>query len=568
MDQAGGVSFPVKDLPLVISLTDRISVIPSESIAAMWELLVNTPDGGSPVVLELDTSMTMTLSWQCQGREFFESAPVSSTPALMALGVPIVAADSTWQQLLSLSHLPVVIGRIRMNLDGFLEIDASMPQKVELSNIPALFRIDDTHFGVPVSYAPALDSVPGLVWASRKPTFPSPVNLSGLPMDLSAHAKADLSSLANSLSSLRAQAVVWSPGLGRRVFCLAAVEVLDAYPLLIVTEPHAVWAWQRHLSLVHRAGSLSNDRGDVHIVTYHDASARARIASPAAIIFDSLDDIMQNPSIVESLHRLDGLVDAYRIACLSSFPDDIEEAIALMSLIRPVEFREHIPATLRYPVRPEQRAAEHVQAYKSERSEGSTGGFRRSRVEVLDSPDKLLEAMDASYETIKDDTDLLAELTRLVSVGQSYAVSPKISRAVELAKLAFNESRSIALVTRHEQTAQMLHSLLRTHKVPVVTNPVGDSPAIVRYASRIPDLRGFNEVVILDYPWSTSLIDDAVGSPLDENAPDCVTVLHLRDTVDDRVAMLAARRREQAQVADVSAPPSKQEVNYLLVRRR
>lgn len=41
---------------------------------------------------------------------------------------------------------------------------------------------------------------------------------------------------------------------------------------------------------------------------------------------------------------------------------------------------------------------------------------------------------------------------------------------------------------------------------------------VVRYEAGLPYLRGFDEVVVVDYPWSSETLERAVGSAADEAA--------------------------------------------------
>jgi hypothetical protein len=89
---------------------------------------------------------------------------------------------------------------------------------------------------------------------------------------------------------------------------------------------------------------------------------------------------------------------------------------------------------------------------------------------------------------------------------------------------------------------------------------------LVRFDRELPDLRWFDEVIVVDYPWSFAALDAAVGAPTSDHGPLQVTCLHLTGSVDDRLAVLAARRRELGAVIDHSQPPSPDEIGYLLSR--
>jgi hypothetical protein len=570
LDEIRGPLFPVRELPRLLRLPGQVDVTATHPVDVLWELVKTPPVGDAPVTVTIEDRETLNLSWPAHGDvEFNEAFPLSAAAALMALETPLVAQPDAWDAFIQATSLPVVLARARVNLDGFVELTSPVPHQLEVAPIPALFRVDDTHFGLPLAYADRLDGLPGVVWEHRPPSYDrAPRQVPDLPFELSPHGLEDLRGLVAGLASTRGQAVVWDHGLGRRIFCLAAVEMLQAFPLLVVTSPSSMWAWLRHLELVGRSATLSHDRGDVHILTYRDLAARPRLASPASVIFDDLDVVQrQTPELLKSLHRLDGLVDAYRIAASVSFPTDLDDIVGYMSVLRPVEFRSDVPALLRYPVNAEQRLTEHVECYRSRRVAGSTPQprFRRSSTEVLEAPQSTLDALEAARRDHRSAPHLLAELLGIVSAGPSHAIGPKVVRAAEILSDARRADRRAAVVTRHDQTARVLAGLLRPLKPEVVRSatPSGEV-AIIHAEKSLPDLRSYAVVVFVDYPVNLGMIDDAVGRASDPSGPEEVIMLHLAGTIDDRLALLSALRQERASVSDPNEPLNDADISYLL----
>jgi len=95
----------------------------------------------------------------------------------------------------------------------------------------------------------------------------------------------------------------------------------------------------------------------------------------------------------------------------------------------------------------------------------------------------------------------------------------------------------------------------------------GHTLTVLLWSRTLPDLRGFDEVVLLEYPWSTALLDAAVGNAAVESGPRRVAVMHAPGTVDDRLAVHAARRRELGPADDPHRPPDDEELAHLLTRR-
>jgi hypothetical protein len=291
------------------------------------------------------------------------------------------------------------------------------------------------------------------------------------------------------------------------------------------------------------------------------------------VIFDDL--FRADDEQLQTLHRLDGLLDAYRIMCSSEFPDNAARAVDLMSVIKPAEFRHNVPLISRYPLRPEARAMEHVISYLSRRSPSSATehNFRRSSVELLAPTYEQLAAFTIALDDRREHTEILAESLLIVSAGPSSSVSPKVSRAVEIARNEQSQGNRVALVTRNIRTAQLLRSALRPLTVTTVDQSesaiIDESTDIVviRSEGRLGNLKGFDHVVILDYPWSFLAIEAAVGSASDSGGPKQVTCLHLDCPLDDRSALLAARRRELGGISDPYSPLSDEEIVYLLSQR-
>jgi len=570
----GSLTFPVVELRKLLSLPAQVELVPRGDLLTLWTLVTRPSQDGRPVVVSSEAADLFNVSWFDGQVTLNEPLPSRSAPAFMALEVSFIADNDTWDDLLSASQLPVLLGRARVNLDGFVEILTTKPQRVETSPLRALFRLSDTHYGVPLGYASDVSNTPGFIWEGRRPSYDRPpAELPSLPFVLSQHAQTDLRGLVDRLAARRGEAVIWESGLGRRVFTLAAIEALDAFPLLIVTFPHALWAWQRHLDMIGRSYSLTHERADVHLVTYRDLVSRSNIPSPASVIFDDL--YRADDEQLQTLHRLDGLLDAYRITCSSEFPDNAARAVDLMSLIKPAEFRHNVPLISRYPLRPEARAIEHVKSYLSRRGPSGVAehNFRRSSVELLTPTNEQLAAFSIALDERREHAEILAESLLIVSAGPSSSVSPKVSRAVEIARTEHSRGNRVALVTRNHRTAQLIRSALRPLTVTTVDQSEGaindksTDIVIIRSEGRLGNLYGFDHVVILDYPWSFLSIEAAVGSASDSGGPKQVTCLHLDCPLDDRSALLAARRKELGGITDPYSPLSDEEIVYLLSQR-
>lgn len=573
------LEFPAAKLAALADLPEQVTVICDRALRPLVHLVQNPVDGDVPAELFCDTPGNLWLRWFDGETEHSEPVAAAAAGVLLAADLPFVATPAAFEALRAASTLPVLLGKAHVNHDGFIEITTSKPQLTELSPLPGLFRIDETRFGLALAHSEAIEQTPGFAWATRPPILESgPTILPPLPMDLSSHATNDLRRFVDALAAYRSQAVVWSSGLGRRVFSLAAVDTLDAWPILIVCTPATVWAWQRHLEMFGRATSLTHDDADAQLITYDELAAKRPRISPQTIIFDDLGapDVLTEKNLT-ALRRLNAMTDAYRLAISAHWPAAPREVMNVMSVLRPAEFDPTSALSARYPADPQQRFAAHVRAYVCARNVDAPGraatSFRRSSVVQLDTTPAQREALSASLRKhgATAPAALLVEALEIVSVGPSLALSPKIAAAVAQARRAREAGRRVVLLTRHARTAAILRATLREPGSRLIEASAAREAgmpevdvAIVRYDRELPDLRAYDEVLVVDIPWSWSLLDAAVGSPVQISGPSAVTVFHLKGSLDDRLAMLAARRKQLGAVIDQSQAPDGSEMNYLL----
>lgn len=565
------VVFPVAELLQVSKLDESITVTVDGSLTALWDLVRNPSMDGTPVEVVMDSPGRVHLRWfDGAVAHVCELAP-EATAALLALEVPFVAGHEAFDYLRDTCNLPILAGRARVNLDGFIEISSSKPQLAETAPIPGLFRVNATTLGVPLAYASAVSAAPGFVWDGPTPV-PSEYALEQLSAPLTEHAAAELSSMAYDLATTRARVIAWPAGLGRRFFSLASAASLGALPVLVVANPEYLWPWQRHAQQL----GLSSGTGqqvDVTVVTYQ--MVLSGFAYPAgSVIFDSLSSALDRwPALRKPAQSLAGVSDALRIDVEPQWQLTEAQQLAVMSVVRPAEFDTDLPASLRYPGDPRKRFAEHVACYLSVRDAQPSPGlgeFKTSSVTVVHPSEELLEKMDTLRHSAAPAAVRLTDLLELVSCGSAHILGPKISAAVSSAIKSASQGRAIAVLTNHPRTAQLISSALRGSKCRVVdaralrSLEATEGVTVVLYERTMPILSAFQDALIVDYPWSSAVIDDAVGSAALQGGCQHVEVIHLRDSLDDRLAQLASHRRDARVASSHSMPPTQQEISWLL----
>lgn len=561
-----GVSIPARFLTSLAALNLPISV--SEAMRPLWLLISYPPADSYPATVEA-SHPGYDISWESfDGVSFDERVDPSLARLLGVVDVPIVATDEVWQAIER--DLPTMgpSGTASYSPEGFVKITTSRPQLLETSNLPGLFKITPSTFGVCAAFTEALAQEPGLRWATARPhrnhpAIPVPAHLALAP-----HIKLSLPRIASDLATLGSKAIVWESGLGRRILVLAALEVLDAYPAVVVCAPHSVWAWRRHVDMVQRTCGILGENNDVHLITYHDLALRK--IEPQALVFDGLTS-QEAAAVWPTLEGLHKYTDAFRIAVEDSWPDDPEESRRLMEVLRPAEFSTKLPMVERYPADPLRRLQEHVEVYLDRRTKDETNDllvFRRSSVRTVELPQaqQLAIANAAERAASRTPWETFVEILELVSAGPSTTLSPKIAAAVEIAKSTHSRGSRSALLTRHRRTAQLLRAMLRPQGADFYDPERPADVSVVVFDTTIPDLSAFDHVVSVDYPWSMATLDEAVNPASTAKGPD-VTILHADCFVEDRLAIFAARRGESSVGGVTAEPPSASEISQILTPR-
>lgn len=588
-DDDEDISFPVKNLRALSELPKQLKLLPDEVLEPLYMLVMHPPTEGAPASLVVGVDSQLHLSWSTGDEVLRRALHPQAAAALVQVELPFIASPEAWDELQRLCRLPTVVARAKLNLDGYIELFAPKPQLLESAPpeaVRGLFRIDVTHFGVPLGFASDIDKGPGLIWEGRRPQVETAVPDMTVPVKLRADQVEDLAVLVRGLTTYKAQAVVAGPTRASRTLAAAALECLDAWPAMVVAPPAAMWPWQRVLSLFARSCSLVAGRADVHICTYMDLHD-SNLEPPQAVVFDDLvgQEGLANLS-AGTLARLGTALDAYRLALTSTWPVSTDDELRVMSVLRPGEFRADLQAAARYLPPVEQRAREHIDLYLLRRAPATPGGpatqpHGRSEVVVTGPTEAQIKAL-ASIEgrhgrlpnAAHRKAALLADLMEVVTAGPEQSIGPKVVIAAARAKALHGSGKTLAIVTRHRRAVSLLRGALRPARL--VTADLGDGeelPApgaplvLVRFDGPLVSLRAFDEVMFLDYPWSLSTIERAVGPHASENSPMRTTIVHMVGTLDDRLAMLATRRRELGSVVDQEAPPNEEEIHYLLKPR-
>ncbi len=580
------IMFDVVQLPLLTQLFDQISIMALGGLAPLWTLVTSPPESDLPVTVHVSQNDQLLLQWFDGFSDKTEILLEQTVPAFLLLQMPFVASNEAWDLLLSSSNLRPLVGTARMNMEGFCEVTAVVPQMVESAPIQGLFRIDDTHFGLPAVFVPQLLALKGFEFEGRIPKtrIPTPPTSSGSEKHTFSQNETQI---VTSLIRDGGHIIVRENPTNRRILALSALDELDAYPMLIVSPPWRVWLWQRHVEEMGRSVTLSHPRADVLITTYHDLVLRKDLLDPVSIIFDEPDvPTAKYPVTRNVLTSLaSAYPDTYKLATIGTFPTDSNEILNVCDLVRPGEFSFQGPLPRRYPGDAQLQLAKHAACYYSQ-DDFEDFDLEMSRlgvaeVEVCQPSQDLSNAFTELRKTAAaDPARRLVEALEVVSVGTSQTLSPKLARAMAFLRAEVVAGRKVAALVTHRRTMSMLRAALVPAPVVTAEGPSGHSVTtaalqmegavvlLVHHPSTTPDLSQFDSVLVVDYPWNLERIEAMVAHNALPNRPAHLRVLHMANSPDDRVALFAALKREiSAAGASSQDSPTDDEALYLIAPR-
>lgn len=575
LEEERGIVFPLRDLPLLVRLPERVELHPMGPAEVLVRLAIRRP-GEPPATVSTTATGTLCLAyWEGEHRVEMPLPPEAAT-AMLAADLPFVATAEAWAVLDGPNQIPLLAGKATFNFDGYIEITTHTPQVVERSDLPGLFRLGDTRFGMSTSYSGWIDKTPGFDWTGRKPPDMSVPRVVPVPVPVGETVRRDTESTVEALARMRAAVVALPSGRGRRIVALTALESIDGWPALIVCPPWGVLVWQQLLTAFGRSVSLFDDRADARIVTYLDLARGARTSVYGTIVFDDLaGDDARDPRALTALRGLDALSDAYRLGVTSTWPEDPVDACRLLDVVRPGEFSlDTIPFEHRYPVDPERRFSEHAHPYvvRSEASTAATPPVASTNVRLVHVDDEFHKAYaKLCQQTGPLDRERLDAACELVRAGQSGRTGPKIAAAVDVMRSTIGDGRRGVVVTRSSKVALMVAVSLSPATVTTVHDGgdveaayrAGAEVVVVHWSEDLPNVGSADDICVVDMPWSSATLARAVSGG---KRTQRLFVLHAPGTLDDRVAMWSARNWERG-VGERLGTPGDEAAAWFLMRR-
>lgn len=549
------ITLHCRDVRSILQMPGDLSLAPDDPAAAIFGLLLATANGE---VAEISLGPDRRVYGSVDKTTLF--VPTSAYAALLSCGIPTHGSRETWAVVTARNTFPVKAASISLSEHKSIILRASLPHLVESADIPVLVKVDPTTFEVPLPYGQKLADLPGFIWVGKQPGLPSipDVNLSG--HQVAEHIKYDAAALVSTLTRLGAAVIDYRSGLGRRTLAVTALNSLDAAPALVVTSPAKIWSWQRNLELFGVSYSLVPDSSaDVRLCTFNDLASGARFDPPTSLIIDDLTVVGSSVAARRALTRLDREMLQFRVALADNIPSDIEDALSLMRYVKPEEFPAGVDLLSRYQGFADEQASRHIELFCVTRRRTptiQTGPIRypRSSVTTVKPTQELLNRAIREAETGGSLSRVREIFSAGLPEGKDPEPSPKVLAVRGICIRNSNSGLRTIVYTRSKETALRLSSSLKklkstTHRFdgsPLPKSVLKAQVAIIVFTGKIPPASGFDEAVLMDYPDSFLFFDEAVG-PAESPWVDRITVVHMENSIDDRLAALAAMRRARGQ---------------------
>jgi hypothetical protein len=93
-----------------------------------------------------------------------------------------------------------------------------------------------------------------------------------------------------------------------------------------------------------------------------------------------------------------------------------------------------------------------------------------------------------------------------------------------------------------------------------------EQAVVVVFDTALPRLQAFDDVIVVDYPWTFKILESSVSPASYSEGPD-VVVIHAAGSPDDRLAVLAARRSEYGPLSAEVHQLNTDDIAYVLAPR-
>lgn len=459
----GQLIFPFKNYKSMFMLTPLVTQVLDEDLRVFRTLLDAGKECASIFHIDRFSADEMSVTWSQTGHMHSLNIKVANEYLLLMLGLSFVYSRQARILADAARVLPVVLGRARKTLEGHVEIATQVPQMLEGSTIPHLFKIGPGLYGVPGNQTEYLKSRKDIVFRSYAPVAPleSFHGLSSARRMVPEVLKAPVDELAPLLSHMNSVAsLVLKCSRHRELVALMLLAPTATSSVVVVAHPQSWWLWYvyaRHIGL--SVGHIGGQE-DVLLVTYDNWGHVAHRVMCDRIVYDSQQ---QEVHVGDQFNS--PVLDCWRIALLGSNPS-FAERLRAAYLVRPVEFKAYL-ASLSASEHPRDAAVQqHIDVYAREFEFSSAADKALPRVESVQVT--MSPAQQASYvQALRSPFDL-DRIQEVLDIGAPEYLSPKTAKALELAVKHNREESPLTMVTASSRTAELLNSLCAKAGVPAL----------------------------------------------------------------------------------------------------
>lgn len=459
----GQLIFPFKNYKSMFTLTPLVTQVLDEDLRVFRTLLDAGKECASIFHIDRFSADEMSVTWSQSGHMHSLNIKVANEYLLLMLGLSFVYSRQARILADAARVLPVVLGRAHKTLEGHVEIATQVPQMLEGSAIPHLFKIGPGLYGVPGNQTEYLKSRKDIVFRSYA-TVASLESFNGLSSArrmVPEVLKAPVDELAPLLSHMDSVAsLVLKCSTHRELVALMLLAPTATSSVVVVAHPQSWWLWYvyaRHVGL--SVGHIGGQE-DVLLVTYDNWGHVAHRVICDRIVYDFQE---QEVHVGDQFNS--PVLDCWRIALLGSNPS-FAERLRAAYMVRPVEFKAYL-ASLSASEHPRDAAVQqHIDVYAREFEFSSAADKALPRVESVQVV--MSSAQQASYvQALRSPFDL-DRIQEVLDIGAPEYLSPKTAKALELAVKHNREESPLTIVTASSRTAELLNSLCAKAGVPAL----------------------------------------------------------------------------------------------------
>ena len=531
--------FHVNNLQIASDVLEETICMMDETVKKLYGLLRFREEITTVKIDEDIEQVAFIATWFFKGNDYCENFNLSNIKYFFYLGIPFTISDDLWMYLVEKKLIPTMFGKAKICEDGYIEIYANNANAIVESGYERLFRIERSTYGLPFADIETLKRDRNISYKDFDTSFKySSLNLENLEMQ---------------------GGVIYKLNKEKKdkFEILKMIVDHDLLPLTLVTPYENIPEW---FVIARKLGvpiTVNNEEGfGVHLVTYNDLNSGKFFPTPSSLLFDDIDNILVTDFNRKGLHIFDGANGLVRIAIVNNNLE-LEEKLEIATLVKPAEFSMKESLEARYPVAGVKGFYSHIGLYTLEGSMETLSDINLSTdVLVAKNNSDFKKFLFTTQNSIESKNDFYKYL-EFVSSGGPNLVSPKIGVICEYIAMLSGKEK-VLILTRYKKTAEILSLLLKPYNFKI-QNDSQDEKRVILWSNSSMVKSNFDTIIFCDYPWDLGYNYEKV----EELKPSKIIFIHLKDSVDDRLAIFSLRRSIEGG-RESNEDPGFSEISYIL----